>query len=834
MLLSSRWLGLLDVQPPVNLLLLFVGCLSSDVSVAHDEKMYCTHTLETQGCVESSRSLLQRMSMTSQTNHFLDEGGRLTMGKDAQREETGAQLSASGQPYDAQLAMQNVDDLRMEAHLGLSIYTQSSDLQVLKSSLIINGVVLAFHLAFFCLVRLRHAKLYSNGWLSKRAPFEAGTGLCGWATASWRVSLEQVIVAAGLDAAMMLQFQQLCMKVLGVLGVPMLAIMCPLHMSYGGAQGLESDPLRMVSTSNIAEGSWLYWVHAALTWVIVVVVCNMLCNAQSSFLKIRFEWLRAMPAPRAKTCLVQNIPNDCCSDEELKSYINRKFANFGREVVDTTYVVKRIPEQISTIFTSLQEQKANLRDAEARWARTSRDRSQRPKLVTYTGEEIDSIDHYTKTVNDMSSNLGAEQDKFVEKAKDGNPDDNSSQGFVIFKQRHDAALAVKMRVPEDIMFSAPPEPMDVRYSSMLQDQSSRTNWAIIGYLLLIALILSYLPIVLFISFITRFDTLIRTFPVLNVIRENYPVLTSMWDGVVGSFALTLFISFVPTFLLLIIRPCLGLESESSCQHYLQSWYFYFQIVFVLLIVTVGNSLFNVTVRLVEDPSRIFALLADTLPQAAHFYLGFFAVQWVAHCCKICRYWSLVKYYYHARYVDSDIAYELAEPEDPDYHGIGARSARFTLHMVIALVFISVSPIISAMAWVDFFISRTIMGYLLVFAETKKADSGGLFWHTQLRHVKVGLFLYVTLMVGILCERARTHGPGILAATSFVYLIKTWIHFERQYSLVALPLEEVSALDATCEKVQTEDSYIQPELASQVAPVAMGSQSIATRSSGLND
>merc|ERR1719217_651000 len=130
-------------------------------------------------------------------------------------------------------------------------------------------------------------------------------------------------------------------------------------------------------------------------------------------------------------------------------------------------------------------------------------------------------------------------------------------------------------------------------------------------------------------------------------------------------------------------------------------------------------------------------------------------------------WSIV--------VNEQRARELSEPEHQDYYGIGGRSARMTLVMVIALVYSTVSPLICLVALIFFYLCRVVYGYLLVFVETRKADHGGVFWVQQLRHLQHGMIVYAFLMLGILSHRGSNMGPCILLSPSLVYL---WVSQNR--------------------------------------------------------
>lgn len=688
-------------------------------------------------------------------------------------------------------------------------FVTSNDLTDLTSSLVVNGLFLVIHILVFCIIRPQVPKVYSNAWLTGRSLLSPGDGLFSWVRASIKLTPEEVIETSGLDAAMVLKFHDLCISMLSTLGFPLVIIMCPLHMTYGGA--VEIDPLSRIDMQNVTDGSWLYWVHAAIVWIVTVVVQKMILRAQSEFLVLRYKWLREMTPPRATTCLVQNIPKEYRTDAKLKSYVNTMLM---REAAESAYVVRKVPESFTTKIASRQQNRDKLKEALAMWDQDGKNQSKRPKHITKEQIEVDSIGHYSKQVGDETEIIELERDAITTAAHAGDMSVCSREGFVTFKTRHDTELALSMKVRtsvDEIVFSIPPDPMDVRYDILQQGGHIKRRKTVVGSFLVVILFFCYLPIVIAITMVTSLETLRHIIPMFEYIVMKHPTMTSVWDGLVGSLVLMLVVSFVPTFMMLIIRSFFGLAAETWCQHRLQHWYFYFQILFVLLIFCIGNSLFSTYLKLVKNPTRFFSLLASNLPQAAHFYLNFFPLQWATHASGICRYVNLAKFYYYRRTYDEDTAHDLAEPEDQDYYGIGARSARFTLLFVIALVFCTVCPVICLLALVDFFVCRVSFGYLLVFAETRKADSGGQFWCTQLKHMQLGLFLYISLMVGILTEKAGAYGPGFIAAAAYVYMIDSCLRLEHQFRWARLPLEELVALQTDNTKVDASGCYMQPEL-----------------------
>merc|ERR1719235_1114261 len=162
--------------------------------------------------------------------------------------------------------------------------------------------------------------------------------------------------------------------------------------------------------------------------------------------------------------------------------------------------------------------------------------------------------------------------------------------------------------------------------------------------------------------------------------------------------------------------------------------------------------------------------------------------------NLTRYVILFKFLSFRKFYDEEEAREMSEPEDQDYYGIGSRSARFTINMVIALVYGTLSPPIGILALINFLVCRIVYGYLIPFAETKKADLGGAFFVRQLQHVFTGNVIYCILMIGVLYGRAPNYYPGIIATPSIFYVLWSLERFHEAFSWESLPFERVAEPD----------------------------------------
>jgi len=180
------------------------------------------------------------------------------------------------------------------------------------------------------------------------------------------------------------------------------------------------------------------------------------------------------------------------------------------------------------------------------------------------------------------------------------------------------------------------------------------------------------------------------------------------------------VAFLPTILLLIFRSFFILKADAWSQTRLQNWYFWFQIVFVILITAIGDSVVEFTTTIFTDPIAVFGMLAETMPHATHFYMNFLVLQWTTHAMNLLRYVPLSKFLGFRNIFEEEEARAKAEPEDQDYYGLGSRSARFTINMVIGIVYSTLSPTVALLACMNFFLLPALLRLFDPFRRDKEA------------------------------------------------------------------------------------------------------------------
>jgi len=378
---------------------------------------------------------------------------------------------------------------------------------------------------------------------------------------------------------------------------------------------------------------------------------------------------------------------------------------------------------------------------------------------------------------------------------------------VQFSKREDAEIALRLTCiaqdADDWLLSTPPHPDDVIWADLTQDLTAHEVRSVIGYGLVAGLYFAYMPIVIGITNVAK--------------MIHMGAFQPLWEGVAPTAGLNFMVAMLPSFLVLIFQFFFTLKGYAWTQAKLQKWYFWFQVVFVILAAAVGQNVRGFTETLLEEPFQIFEVFANTMPFATHFFMNYLVLQWTTHCMVLTRYFPWIKFKVAALLYDDKVAKSMAEPEDQDYYGIGARSARWAIMLAIGIVYGTLSPLINLFAFINFAVCRLVYGYLFAFAECKKVDLGGVYWVVQLEHIFVALVIYTILMTGVLLERAEYWTPGVVSAASIPYVIWSMSRFEDAFQWEKLPFTALLGIDGDGESMKTVTKrvvtgrYIQPEL-----------------------
>jgi hypothetical protein len=652
----------------------------------------------------------------------------------------------------------------------------SGDLDAFITGTVAYCFACCFFVAFAIFAARNYPMMYSNNVKEGIAPGTIPPGYFGWARAALDAKITDYADGVGLDMALLLEYTNLCMRILTVIGTPMILIGGPLNYIFGGyAAG--DDYMSYFSFGNIKNGKWHYWMYAFVVWYVVFVVQYYAFEAQTKFLKMRYDWLKHLPEPRASTVLVESIPDKYQSDEKLKNFFEGLFT---KGAISTAFVVKDTSEVLAL---EKDQDRVALKLVEAEAIAGGAEGSTVQALETELEAKKNEVALAREKVRKSAETVGGV---------------NLTSGFVTFNSRRDALVAENLTFGTSydvMMVSVPPPDSSIIWNDLKQGSNKGAAFALLGYGAVAGLYIAYMPLTIW---VTKLAT-----------NFNMGPFQSFWESFAPTAGIQLMIAFLPTILLLIFRICFVLKDDAWSQLRLQNWYFVFNVVFVILITAISSNVTEFTKTLFTDPTQVPIILGETMPFATHFYMNFMVLQWMTHSMNFTRYIQLTKYIVFSKIFDADRARELSEPEDQDYYGIGSRSARFSVNMLICIIFGTLCPWMSLLGFINFFLCRVYYGYLMGFAEQKKPDLGGLFWVQKLRNLFIGCIIYIVMMTGVLYSRAASGGPSTISAISIVFVIMRMRRFEEAFVWERLPFELL--VNESLPTKSEDGKYVQPEL-----------------------
>jgi len=506
-----------------------------------------------------------------------------------------------------------------------------------------------------------------------------------------------------------------------------------------------------------------------------------------------------LSAPRCLTVLVEGIPPEWRSDAKLKVFFS---GMFHEAKVKECVMVKEAPK-LKKLYDEQIYFKAKLDEAEETWTKSGRKEEERPMVSEqWFGTKVDAIKLYQEKYDELTVQVKEERQAATKEAETV-AGINSSSGFVTFAGKRQATICRTQQYSPHLhewVASDPPPVSDVLWQDLYHDEHRKTVFSLVAYACCVGVYICFIPLVVLGTNLT------------HLVDAGY--FQPFWDSFAPGLSLMLCLGFLPTILLLIFRSFFSLKADIFAQHKLQTWYFFFMLFFVVLVTCISKTIVDTFKDIVRRPETIMELLAQHLPDTTHFYMDFLMLQWGEQAMNFMRHVILGKFllFKHVLGHEESVAKDLAEPEDQDYYGIGARSARMSVNMLIAIIFGTLSPLISILGLILFGLCRLFHGYNIVFAETKKPDLGGVFFFTKLRHVLLGTGIYSALMIAVLFYRARTKAPCLLALPSLIYTIWSYLDFGTAFAWTELPFTEVCFHEEDGEEMHHDSGhrYIQPE------------------------
>lgn len=673
---------------------------------------------------------------------------------------------------------------------------------------------------FFTYIRTKIPIMYSRKAVTGLAPtplppsvFDFHRSWFGWITASLHMPATEVVRTSGLDGLKLLEFSEFVIKTLSLVAGPALFGLCPLYFWFGGGVAAKNgEKLAQLSMANVESGSPVFWIAGCFVVYVVLVVEWMVLAFMARFTQQRMTWLRAMPYPRNSTVLVEDIPIEYRHDSLLKEHIEHCFKGVLTGNIAEATMVKHT-QKLLALEADHKDLDLQLKEAKVRLAK--HDRQEDEVLIAATEQHMKR--KHAEVVAERERILSLAAVPWRELVEAGTLDEiYTDTAFITFSERRSAAIVVgsPFCVRRDAFrMTIPPHPSDVLYSDFWASSRRQEVQTWVGLGLILVLFFTYIPLISGAEALCNMDTIRRSSPRISAFFVDREMWVGFIEGTMSSWLLIGIMGFVPSLFMAIFKSCFRLRANQWMQVTLQRWYFWFMVTFTILITTIDTGLWDFVWRSTYDPNELFLALAINIPRSSHFYFSYIVAQYMTHSMNLTRYSVTAKYLLYRLALDPEDAAEMAEPEDQEYYGLGGRCARWSISFTIAMVYCTLAPLILPLVIIEFAFSRLIYSYLIVFAETKKPDLGGVFFVQQLMDVQWGLLLFLLTMFSVFMMRAGSDGPAFMCFICLFVVAEGYRRF-LSYTWEVLPImeSEGKAVEEFHDDPEIRgESYVQAEL-----------------------
>ncbi|KAF3514712.1 hypothetical protein F2Q69_00008462 [Brassica cretica] len=597
---------------------------------------------------------------------------------------------------------------------------------------------------------------YSNRILKGMDPWE-GSSLTrnpfAWIREAFTSTEQDVVKLSGVDTAVYFVFLSTVLGIFALSALLLLPALLPISATDNSLKNSRSatdttsngtfSQLDNLSMANITKKSSRLWAFLGAVYWVSLVTYFMLWKAYKHVAALRAEALMSSEEvlPEQYAILVRDIPSPP-NGETQKEFVDSYFREIYPETFYRSLVVTE-NSKINKIWEDLEGYKKKLARAEAVFAATSNRPTNKTGLLGLVGERVDSIDYYTKLINESVTKLEAEQRTVLAEKQ-------QTAAVVFFTDRVTAALAAQSlhcQMVDKWTVTEAPEPRQIIWENLKIKFFSRIVRQYLIYFLVAITILFYMIPIAFVSAITTLGNLQKALPFIKPIVEIAFIRTIL-QSYLPQIALIVFLAMLPKFLMFLSKSE-GIPSQSHAIRAASGKYFYFSVLNVFIGVTLAGSLFDNLKALEKKPNSIITVLATSLPKNATFFLTYVALKFfVGYGLELSRIIPLIIFHLKKKYLCKTEA-EVKEAWYPGDLSYATRVPSDMLILTITFCYSVIAPLILVFGVIYFGLGWLILRNQALKVYVPSYESYGRMWPHIHTRILAALFLFQLVMFGYL-------------------------------------------------------------------------------------
>ncbi|KUJ22613.1 DUF221-domain-containing protein [Mollisia scopiformis] len=693
----------------------------------------------------------------------------------------------------------------------------------------------------FCFLRPRWKTLYAARKRQKDvadALPDLPDTFFGWMPVLYKITEQQVLASAGLDAYVFLAFFKMSIKLFGVMLLLTCAIMAPINAHYNGLPHwnfTRPNTTSSYSLETLGKSAWTYnyngdiaiigsdgdkdlpdtsylWSYLVFTYVFTGLTLYFLTNETRHIIQVRQDYLGSQSTITDRTIKLSGIPLELRSEEAIKDFLEkleigkvetvticRNWKRLDEMIEKRAYTLRRLEEawtvHLGQSKSKIDEPAGHILHRDDN-DETTPDEGEtllgsnhvttyeqpRPSTRVWYGflnlqsRKVDAIDYYEEQLRKLDEKITAARKKEYKP---------TALAFVTMDSIPACQMAVQALLdpsPMQLLAKLAPAPSDIVWQNTYLPRSSRMirSWVITIFILVLTIF--WLIPVAALAGLLDLCSIQQVWPQAADFLAKHEILKSLVQTGLPTIVVSLLNVAVP-FLYDYLANMQGTISQGDVELSVISKNFFFTFFNVFLVFTAfgtASRFWPVLQDSFKDTTSLAFRLAESVQTLADFYTNFILLQGVGLLpFRLLEFGSVSLY--PIMLWGSKTPRDYAELVQPPIFKYGFYLPSAILVWVLCLVY-SILPAgysVLLFGLIYFIFGYYTYKYQLLYAMDHPQHSTGGAWTMTCYRLLIGIGVFQLVMAGIIAlKHAIT--PAILVVPLLPFTIWYSYYFGRTY------------------------------------------------------
>jgi len=694
----------------------------------------------------------------------------------------------------------------------------------------------------FCFLRPRWKSLYA----ARKRQADAAADLpelpdsfFGWMPVLYKVTEQEVLASAGLDAYVFLAFFKMSIRLFGTMFLIACIVLAPInyHFDYLPTPGNSDNPNgpNAMFQTIFATDNWSYdqdtmamgkgdkktpldtsylWAYLFFTYFFTALAIYFMTTETRRIIQVRQDYLGSQSTITDRTIKLSGIPPELRSENEIKEFLEkleigkvesvtlcRDWKKLDKMVEDRAYILRRLeeawavhlgrsrtktiraPEPLSS-STANDGEETNSNEGDNLMGASHVTAYEKPRPTTriwygflnMQSRKIDAIDYYEEQLRKMDDKIAAARKKFYTP---------TPLAFVTMDSIPACQMAVQALLdpsPMQLLAKLAPAPTDVVWPNTYLPRSRRMirSWTITAFI--IVLTIFWLVPVVALAGLVDLCSIQQVWPQLAGLLERHEIIKALVQTGLPTLVVSLLNIAVP-FLYDYLANYQGMISQGDVELSVISKNFFFTFFNVFLVFTAfgtASKFWPMLQESLKDTTKIAYKLAASVQAFAIFYVNFILLQAVGLLpFRLLEFGSVTLY--PIMRMGSKTPRDFAELVEPPIFKYGFYLPTAILVYILCMVY-SVQPagyMVLFFGFIYFVFGYYTYKYQLLYAMDHPQHATGGAWPMICYRIMLGLGVFQVVMAGIIALKSALT-PAALVVPLIPFTIWYSYYFGRTY------------------------------------------------------